>query len=990
MTETCDCCVGPHVSTPGTIFNRPGLGALAWRAGTYGTFRETMQARLSAAAFPALAGFKSRAADDASMALIDSWAVVGDVLTFYQERIANEGYLRTATERLSVLNLARLVGYTPRPGVAASVHLAYLLDKDAAPVEIAQGAKSNSIPGPGEQMQAFETSEPLQARAEWNTLQPRLTAPLCAIPRAGDAFYLKGTATGLKPNDPLLIGCAGQDDWQFQFHFIAAVEPDSDKDRTRIVLRAPAVTAAIDPPKGVPAAQAATVPGAQADAGTVTAGGAPVLKWYSGRGDAEDCCHPIEIATASPGAIAGALGLPASLAPASARQLPRDIHAALAAGSDALPRLLASARPALADTLYAAWRNVPPAAVSALEVYALRIEARPFGYNAPLRQSAFDAASARSTFSEWSTADSWNARKDASDTTVAPQSEYQQPAKLFLDNDYDIAPGSFIVIQKQKQDQIVVTRSAAIIHRSLTAYGLSGKTVALDLPAGGAWLASPEEPFATVRTTRVFAGSEKLELAEAPIPDCVGGGEIELGGLYDGLQAGRWLIVSGERCDVGAVKAVDAVRDNGVVSTPAVAAIPGVPGVKGAELVMIAGVAQRTRAPTRCGPPGETVHSFVTLATDLAYTYRRETVTIYGNVIHATHGETRQETLGAGDASKALQTFDLKQAPLTFVSAPSVSGVESTLQVRVNDVQWREAGAVVSLGPKDRSFVTRTDDDDKVSITFGDGVHGARLPTGVENVKAVYRSGIGKGGNVKAGQIALLNTRPLGVKDVVNPIRASGGADRETRDQARQNTPLALLALDRLVSIQDYADFSRTFAGIGKAAAGRVTDGRRQLVEVTIAGVDDGAIEPTSDLYRNLLAALHRFGDPYLPIRLAVRRRAALAISANVKVDPDYQWETLEPKIRAALLARFGFARMELGRTVFASDAFAAIQSLPGVVYVDLDVFDKIADDGLLDQFTGKQAVTLERRGAICVAAGEIAYLVPEVPDTLILQEIKP
>ncbi len=149
MTQSCDCCAGPHVSTPGAIFNRPGLNrACLARAGTYGTFRETMQARLSSAAIPALAGFKSRAVDDPTMALIDSWAVIGDVLTFYQERIANEGYLRTATERMSVLNLARLVGYTPRPGVAASVYLAYLLDKDAAPAEIPQGAKSNSIPGP--------------------------------------------------------------------------------------------------------------------------------------------------------------------------------------------------------------------------------------------------------------------------------------------------------------------------------------------------------------------------------------------------------------------------------------------------------------------------------------------------------------------------------------------------------------------------------------------------------------------------------------------------------------------------------------------------------------------------------------------------------------------------------------------------------------------------------------------------------------------------
>ena len=71
-------------------------------------------------------------------------------------------------------------------------------------------------------------------------------------------------------------------------------------------------------------------------------------------------------------------------------------------------------------------------------------------------------------------------------------------------------------------------------------------------------------------------------------------------------------------------------------------------------------------------------------------------------------------------------------------------------------------------------------------------------------------------------KISLLTTRTLGVKEVINPLRASGGADKENRDQARKNVPLAVKALDRLVSVQDYEDFSRTFAGIGKARAAEI------------------------------------------------------------------------------------------------------------------------------------------------------------------------
>ena len=199
----------------------------------------------------------------------------------------------------------------------------------------------------------------------------------------------------------------------------------------------------------------------------------------------------------------------------------------------------------------------------------------------------------------------------------------------------------------------------------------------------------------------------------------------------------------------------------------------------------------------------------------------------------------------------------------------------------------------------DRSYVTRTDDEDETSVIFGDGEHGARLPSGVENVKAVYRNGIGKQGNVAAGQISLLATRPLGVKGVLNPLPATGGAGRESRDQARRNVPLALMALDRLVSVQDYADFGRTFAGIGKTSAAHLSDGRRDLIHLTIAGADDVPISKDSDLYRGLYQALCRYGALQQPVRVALRELMLLVISAGVRLLPDYQWESVAPKIRA-------------------------------------------------------------------------------------------
>ena len=100
------------------VTNRPGLTAIAYRSATHGRFKRALLERL--ASEPALRGLTTRSDDDFSIALLDAWAGAADVLTFYNERLANESYLRTATESESLRQLARLLGYELAPGVSAT------------------------------------------------------------------------------------------------------------------------------------------------------------------------------------------------------------------------------------------------------------------------------------------------------------------------------------------------------------------------------------------------------------------------------------------------------------------------------------------------------------------------------------------------------------------------------------------------------------------------------------------------------------------------------------------------------------------------------------------------------------------------------------------------------------------------------------------------------------------------------------------------------
>jgi hypothetical protein len=661
-----------------------------------------------------------------------------------------------------------------------------------------------------------------------------------------------------------------------------------------------------------------------------------------------------------------------------------------------------------------------------------------YGSTAPKKVTAVDRQTGIPTTEEWNDAD------------IIGVEEQQA---IYLDSSYDkLKPQSWAVIDlgavnMTQLGQVIpnvssggylVVRAGDVNPKLARAeYAVSGQSTRVPLlEADGRtalnWFTQGPPPddvttrppaFQLIRRAAIYFESELLELAEEPIDDDICGGDewIETDQLLAGLQSGRWLVVSGERADIPDTSSVvaselvmlDAAQQYVQETTPLPAST-----LQGEALSLPFATPTATGSDGPPPPPeptflpGDRLHTFIKLARPLSYCYKRDTVTIYANVVKATHGETRTETLGSGDASKSLQSFVLRQPPLTYVPAPEPDGVSSTLRVYVNNVQWHEAEALVALGPNDPSFMTRTDDDGKTTVVFGNGERGARLPTGIENVRSVYRNGIGKGGNVKAQQISQLLTRPLGVKGVVNPLGASGGADRETRDQARRNAPLAVQALDRLVSTQDYADFARTFAGIGKAVSARVLDGGSEIVFVTIAGAEDIPIEKSSDLYANLLAAMRSFGDSYQPFRVEMRELLLLTLSARLSIHPDYEWDEVVERARTALLDTFSFERRDLGQSVALSEVIALLQAVKGVSYVDVEALGAVPQLNADGQLRSPQeiAVALQEVIAQSAAAGrppqhvrvggirsiggaprpaQIAFFVPHVPETLILNRIE-
>jgi predicted phage baseplate assembly protein len=768
--EHCGCCEGVSARTPLEVYNRPGLSAIAYRIGTHARFKRSMLARLSE--HPALRDLNTRDDDDFAISLLDAWATVADVLTFYGERVANENYLRTATERVSLLNLARLIGYEPRPGVAASVHLAFdLEDAPGAPAAVAieKGAKVQSLPGPGEIPQTFETVKPVEARPEWNTLRPRMGKRV--EPGMGDtALFLEGVTTGLSPGDALLLvgrereADPGSENWDLRL--VQTVREDPAAEHTRVT-------------------------------------------WDRRLG----------------------------------------------------------------------WRRfgrvVRPAEKPA--VFAFRRRAALFGHNAPDWRAMPE--SVRRGYRGGASDTQWPNFLIPSDDTVDLDALYPR-----------VVPGSWLALSVPEYQEVYEVESVEEVGRA--DFTLTARVTRARLR--GENLDRFRE---RLRDTRVFLEPEELEIAETPITDPVAGRSVTLDRrVGDDLPARRALILTGE--DLASGEQTGEVID-----------------LRGSE-------------------PDEHLTRLV-FDRELAHAYRRDSVAIKANVARATHGETRQEVLGSGDAATPFQGFALREAPLTHTAAPVSGGTESSLEVRVDDVEWHGVPALYGRGPDERVFVTRTDEEGGTTVRFGSGETGARLPTGQDNVRAIYRKGIGLDGMARAGQLSLLVAQPLGLRGVTNPLAASGAANPEPSGEVRRNAPLTVLTLDRAVSLRDYEDFARAHAGVAKALAAEHKAGETSGVLLTVAG--PGGRRVGEPLRENLFDALRRAGDPLVPLRVEEHREALFVVSARVEGEADRLPERVLATVEESLRERFGFEVRSFGQSVELSEVVAAIQNVPGVVAVDVD-----------------------------------------------------
>ena len=991
---------------PPKLDNRAGKSQIDYRIGTQPEFLErmkwqipriTVRDRLSDEDIKPLRTLRARETDDPSIALMDAFAAALDVTSFYSERIINEAFVGTATQRRSILELARLIGYELNPGVAASTHLALTVEAADDPfrvVEVSAGMQAMSIPQEkGQLPQIFETTEMITARAEWNTIPIRqLRQQNLAIfngkgkdPRNG-SIYLFDLDNSFA-DDPDVKSELKIIDKENDLNDYFPVNSDLDLKAKLADLKADhAYNPEIEPVlKAVPVDEVFL-----SGTGLVLQPGQRLLlvgQNQDGADKVQTRTAIFRILTVEEDRNYRITRLTVSehgRHPVKTRRAPRFRSARLPIR--VLPTRQMSLRTETADRLILngiwsgsgmnalvggqGWKrtSVMTLVGQALKrhisrrsesktvsgkagepgIYVMRSDGGFFGQGATRQEMLAKPEETRGAdpYSE-----SWDGKNLRTVWVDSQGALLSGAAQVYLDREYkEMLPESWAVFENPAGGNMAF-QVTGVTQESRSDFATTGKTTGLNLSYADGNEVNPiaEKDFSSLnsfkfRTAHFYAQSQRLEVTGIPVFENISNdtNHLDLDGLFLDLESGRAISLSGDRTDA------EGLMDSETLIVQDVMHIGGY-----------------TRLQLKYSPEND---------------YERTSVRINANVAAATHGEYFEEVLGSGNATEASQVFYLGKKPLTFVSAANALGRQSSLEIRVDSILWHEIPSLWDAGPDDAVYQVRISDGGSVSVQFGDGRNGRRITSGESNVTAAYRTGSGHAGEVADEAIALLKTKPLGIKSVVNTSAASGSAEPESMDNARINAPQSVRSFGRIISLTDYEDFARNFSGIGKAKAISIWTGSGQTVHLTVSPENDAILDSAAPVLSSLQAAIEGLRDPRRPFVVQAYRRAYFQLQGKITVDADFDVIMVENEVRSQLLNDFGYITRSIGQAVSAAEVLSSIHRVAGVRNVDLDILDSIEDGEVSDAKKAELDSVIPAKSATLVTIdGQIEFLPSEL-----------
>lgn len=320
------------------------------------------------------------------------------------------------------------------------------------------------------------------------------------------------------------------------------------------------------------------------------------------------------------------------------------------------------------------------------------------------------------------------------------------------------------------------------------------------------------------------------------------------------------------------------------------------------------------------------------------------------------------ELIGTSTGEPGMQ-FELGENPVA----------DGTIELFVQDgdlfTKWTQVQHIIDYGPTDQVFTAFSDENNIVTVTFGDGVSGV-IPTLYSEIRAKYIVGGGTAGNVEPDTLTTIDYLP-GLSEiqvsaiqsaitVTNTDVALGGADPEETNEIRVAAALALRANNRAVTLQDYADLALAVSGVGKANA---TAAVWSSVTVYIAptrnatdpdespGLDSLGL-PTAE-WTSLQSEVEDYLSDKILLGTSVTISPPEYVDIVVSVDytklDQYTNAEVESAIKSRLLTDFGYTQVGFQETLYPQDIEFSVLQVPGVKTAKLLLFYKFGSSAVLN-----------------------------------------
>lgn len=947
-TPTTAACPCEAAQDPRVVTNPPGLPSIANRVDDFTGFRRALLRPL--AGEQALGAWRP-AAGDLGLQFLEWWAYIADVLTFYNERVANETYLRTAEFPESIAGMVGLLGYMPAPGLAATGQVGAIrtTTRPAEPLVIPPAMQLSSTATPGVPAQTFEAvaatfpglSDVVATLPPDPALQVRSDG---SSTDAGPAsVLLAGKVTAVKLGDALLLvakGWSGTDD-NWSAVTVAAVSPETDPGTGAVNTRVAFSDAAVwgVAPVSTPSTQSA---------GT-------------GYG-----LHLIEKAIAAISFSGSALAL------AGEWQTRFGVQGGWFRGASPPPpaaRAATDYRLMKAKAATSLWNQ------QGADISATHNDAGSGDYVLPTSGSGQSGwrwcKKCQSLFFAGNSTQGVCPAGGPHDHTgsghyVVPDSGTGQSGwrwcnkcqvLFFLaDTDADsagvcpaggphnhVGSGSYVLPHSGagQSDWRWCNRCQSLF--------FAGNPTQDVCPAGGAVLS------ATVRSIQpgdlvyfdsgakpgllglVTGTRDRLDAVPfpqpltPPAPDII----VPRTALTLATAGPDTLTAPVESIAVRySFRDVATVLPNPKATLPALPATVAVPaGFTLGRGVATALLEDATGAGTlvAVAPAGPSLLTLSpTPTTTAAFDPALQVpLRLLFDVVTVSRGTTvRNEVLGSGNAAVANQRFGLKKSPLTYLA--SGAGWSAALAVYVDGIKWSEVPTLYNQPADARVYVVERATDQTATIRFGDGANGSRLTSGSGNVVATYRYGSGAA-SPPAGRLTTIVHRQPNLAAIRNPAAVAPGKDPQAPEDVKTDGPASVFTFGRAISALDYEVVAAQAAGVTRAKAYWTFDAgqQRSLVKIYVNDDTDGVLTATQ--------ALAGADDPNRPVTVAAAQAIEVSVSATLVVAADWVIDDVVAAATAAFAdpttGAFSPTSMGIGQRLYRSRLVAAL-SVPGVVAV--------------------------------------------------------